>query len=335
MLQSHPGGPCYAAEVTDHDPRTGPGPGPSSSTSRHAAPLIAVIGPTGSGKSALAMALARQLRGEILAVDSMTVYRGMDIGTAKPTRAERDEIPHHGLDLCAPTEEFTVAKFNEMADAVIADCAARGVPLIAVGGTPMYFVSLFKGLFEGPGADEALRDKLRELTNEALHARLTEIDPPSALRIHVNDTKRLIRAIEVFELTGTPISAHQTEWSSGEPRHHAAAWVGMQWDRELLNRRINARAKDMVAAGWEEECLALPRPLSKTAGEAAGYYEIFSYLDGFQTLDDATEQIKMATRQLARRQLKWFRRFENVTWVPGDLPPEENAAQILSTVLRT
>lgn len=324
LLQARLPPPVYPARVTAAQPSQPLTP-PPASTPR----LIALIGPTASGKSALAHALARHLRGEILAVDSMTVYRGMDIGTAKPTPADRASVRHHALDLVSPTQEFTVARFVELADATIADCRARGVPLIAVGGTPLYFVSLFKGLFEGPEADLDLRDRLRALPPDALHARLREVDPAAAARIHANDTKRLVRALEVFELTGTPISAHQTEWATGTPRH-PALWLGLHWDREALNRRINARTRQMLAAGWLDEVRSLPTPLSKTAGEAAGYRLLQGHLAGRLSLDDATEQIKISTRQLARRQIKWFRRFENVHWLPGDAPLEaqlEHAAR--------
>jgi tRNA dimethylallyltransferase len=293
--------------------------------------LICLIGPTASGKSALALELARRLGGEILAVDSMTVYQRMDIGTAKPTPAERAEIPHHGLDLVPPTEEFTVSKFVAMADAAIADCARRNVPLIAVGGTPLYYVSLFKGLFEGPEGNEEIRQRLRALPTTELHDKLKLADPEAAERIHVNDQKRLVRALEVFEITGKPITHFQTEWESGKPRH-TAHWFGLHWDREELNRRINARARQMFADGWISEVTCLPETLSMTAGEAAGYETIRSYLRALLTEDEALEEIKQSTRQLARRQMKWLRRFEGVTWLPGNDTVEANVSRILAAI---
>ncbi|MGE5610479.1 MAG: tRNA (adenosine(37)-N6)-dimethylallyltransferase MiaA [Bacillota bacterium] len=282
--------------------------------------LLVIIGPTASGKTDLALAVARRIGAEILSLDSMQVYQGMDIGTAKPTVAERKEIVHHLIDLVPPNEPFTVARFVELADQVIADAARRGVPLIATGGTPLYYKSLFEGLFEGPAADEALRQRLRGLGNETLHARLREVDPAAAERIHVNDTKRMVRALEVYELTGKPISTLQTEWASGQARH-PARWFGLLWDREALNRRINARVKAMIAGGWVEETrLLLERygGLSSTAAEATGYRELIDHLQGRCSLDDAVEQIKIATRQLARRQMKWFKRFAGVQWLAGD-----------------
>jgi tRNA dimethylallyltransferase len=293
-------------------------------------PILVILGPTASGKSALALAVAEQIHGEILSVDSMQIYRAMDIGTAKPSFSEQERIPHHLLDIVDPSDPFTVAKFVELADEVIAAAARRNVPLIATGGTPLYYKALFQGLFAGPSRDDSIRNRLRELPGEELHRRLAEIDPAAAARIHLNDTRRLIRALEVHELTGQSISSLQTEWAS--PAHrHAALWVGLLWDKESLNRRINARVKAMIASGWLTEAQFLIGrfgPLSPTAGEATGYRELIDHLQGKCSLDDAIEQIKIATRQLARRQMKWFKRFPHVHWLPGDRPVEENLAEI-------
>lgn len=293
--------------------------------------MIVIIGPTASGKSDLAMALARANGSDILTVDSMQVYRGMDIGTAKPSAAERGLVRHHLLDLVNPNQAFTVARFVEAADAAIAGAAARGVRLIATGGTPLYYKALFEGLFEGPGADPAVRARLNALSGEALARRLREVDPIAADRIHLNDTKRLVRALEVYELTGRPITAFQQEWGAGRVRH-AATWVGLQWDREELNRRINARLKVMMAAGWLEETRALLKTygeLSPTAAEATGYRELIDHIHGRISLEDAGEQIKIATRQLARRQMKWLRRFPGVKWLAGNRPVEELMREVM------
>jgi tRNA dimethylallyltransferase len=292
--------------------------------------IFAIIGPTASGKSALAMGLARRSGAEILSVDSMQVYRGMDVGTAKPSLAEQREVRHHLIDVIDPDQPFTAARFVETADAVIADARKRGVPLIAVGGTPLYFKVLFQGMFEGPGADESVRERLRALPNEELHRRVSETDPAAGARIHVNDTKRLVRALEVLELTGKPISSLQTDWESPTARHEAR-WIGLSWEKDALNRRINARVKDMLASGWVEEVRALLArcgTLSKTASEATGYAELIAHVQGKLSLDDAAEQIKIATRQLARRQMKWFKRFSHVQWLPGDRALEENLAAL-------
>jgi len=286
--------------------------------------IIVILGPTASGKSALAVALAEKIGSEILSVDSMQVYRGMDIGTAKPTAHDRRRIVHHLLDIADPNETFSVSKFVELADQIIADAARRNIPLIATGGTPLYYKSLFEGLFEGPSADASLRLRLSAEPLESLHQKLQQIDPAAATRIHLNDRRRLIRAIEVFELTGQTISSLQTEWTSGKTRHDAI-WIGLQWDRDAINRRINARVKQMIEQGWLDETrnlLARYHELSKTAAEATGYRELIDHLHGKMSLDDAIEQIKIATRQLARRQMKWFRQFKDVNWLKGDASPE-------------
>jgi tRNA dimethylallyltransferase len=290
--------------------------------------LLVILGPTASGKSDLALKLARRNSAEILSLDSMQVYRGMDIGTAKPTAAERAEVVHHLIDLVEPNQTFTVARFVEMADAIIRNAK---VPLIATGGTPLYYKALFEGLFEGPPADEAIRQRLRKEAGEELHRRLSEVDSEAAARIHANDIKRLVRALEVYELTGRPISSFQTEWASGQPRHEAT-WIGLHWEKEALNRRINARVKRMIEAGWVEETRGLLErygELSKTAAEATGYAEIIAHLRGELTLEEAVERIKIETRQLARRQMKWFRRWGRVRWLRGDWPLERLVSQIV------
>jgi tRNA dimethylallyltransferase len=275
------------------------------------------------------MEVARKVGAEILSADSMQVYRGMDIGTAKPTPAERAEVVHHLIDVVEPSEAFAVARFVEMADEMI---AGAKTPLIVVGGTPLYYKALFEGLFEGPGADEGIRARLERVELSYLHARLAAVDPHAAARIHVNDRKRLVRALEVFELTGKPISSFQIDWESGKMRHEAV-WVGLAWDREVLNKRINARVKAMMAAGWVEEVRALLQrygELSATAGEATGYRELIEHVQGRMSLEDAVEQIKIATRQLARRQMKWLKRFRDVHWIAGDAPVEQQVAQVLA-----
>jgi tRNA dimethylallyltransferase len=292
-------------------------------------PMLAIIGPTASGKSALAMAVARKCAAEILSIDSMQIYKEMDIGTAKPTESERREIKHHLIDVARPDELFSAARFVELADAVIAHSKC---PLVATGGTPMYFKALFEGLFEGPGADESLRARLKALSGAELHERLKQVDAAAAGRIHAGDSKRLVRALEVFELTGKPISVLQKQWESNESARIPAVWVGLMWERDELNRRINARVKEMIAAGWVEEVRALLEKypeLSKTAAEATGYAELIEFAKGCIGLDEAVEQIKIATRQLARRQMKWFRRFRNVHWLDGRDTVERNAERAI------
>jgi tRNA dimethylallyltransferase len=285
----------------------------------HLVPAILVLlGPTASGKTDLALRIAKRTGAQILSVDSMQVYRDMNIGSAKPSPEQLACVKHHGIDLVNPNELYATAKFVELADALIADCSRQNIPLIATGGTPLYYKSLFEGIFQGPGADESLRSELRQIPNEELHRRLQEVDPAAAGRIHANDSKRLIRALEVFQITGKPISQWQSQW--GSEHRHKATWVGLNWDKELLNRRINARAKIMIADGWIDETrdiLAKYGAFSLTALQAAGYMILADHLAGKISLDDAIERIKIETRQLARRQMKWFRRFEGVQWLDG------------------
>jgi tRNA dimethylallyltransferase len=283
-------------------------------------PILVILGPTASGKSALAMALAAAGGAQILSVDSMQVYRTMDIGTAKPPPEQRRRVSHHLIDVVDPNQDFAVARFVDLADRAIAEAAQRRVPLIAAGGTPLYYKALFEGLFDGPGADASLRSQLGARPPAELYERLKRIDPAAAGRIHVNDRKRLIRALEVYELTGKPISSFQTAWTSGTMRHQAT-WIGLEWDRDALNRRINARVKEMIQLGLLDEVRGLLQryqALSKTAAEATGYAELIAHLEGRLAFEQAIEQIKISTRQLARRQMKWFRRFSGVHWINGD-----------------
>ncbi|MGA2233621.1 MAG: tRNA (adenosine(37)-N6)-dimethylallyltransferase MiaA [Tepidisphaeraceae bacterium] len=293
--------------------------------------ILVILGPTGSGKSALAMRVARRVGAEILSVDAMQIYQGMDIGTAKPSLAERHEVRHHLLDWVRPDENFSVARFVALAEETIAQANGRGAKLIACGGTPLYYQSLFYGLFDGPAADARVRGKLGEFSGEVLHEKLSAVDPAAAGRIHASDRKRLIRALEVHELTGQTISSLQTQWDAAAARH-AAVWVGLHWETPELNRRLNARARDMIAAGWVDEVRRLARlypTWSQTARSATGYLELLDHLQGKQSLEDAVEKIKIATRQLARRQMKWFRRFSQVHWLPGDASEEENLEKTL------
>jgi tRNA dimethylallyltransferase len=262
----------------------------------------------------------------------MQVYRGLDVGTAKPSAAERAAVPHHLLDVAGPDETFSAARFVELADIAIAGCSTRQVPLIAAGGTPMYFRALFAGLFEGPPADEVVRARLRGQQPAELHARLAEVDPAAAARIHPADLKRMVRALEVFEISGRSISSQQLQWDQSQPPRWPAVWVGLQWEREALSRRINARVREMIVGGWAHEVAGLLErgiTLSATAAGATGYRQMIEVARGRMTLDDAAEQIKIATRQLARRQMKWFRRFPGVHWLAGDAPVAENAARVM------
>ncbi len=293
--------------------------------------LTFILGCTGCGKASLGRELGTRTGGEIVSIDSMKVYRRMDIGTAKPSPETRARLPHHLIDVAEPSEEFSVARYVELADAAIADIQNRARPVFVVGGTPMYVKALLEGLFEGPGADEALRDRLRaeaaKWGGEALHARLREVDPVAADRIHPNDLRRIVRALEVFELTGTPISSLQEQWD--RQRRYECLIIGLRRDREDQSHRTNERVRRMIDAGLVEEVAALlaePEPLSTTARQAVGYAEIIEHLQGGSSLADAVEMIKINTRQLAKSQRTWFKRFQGVSWV--DLEPTDTAEDL-------
>jgi tRNA dimethylallyltransferase len=277
---------------------------------------LVLSGPTGSGKSRLALTLAERLGAEIVAMDSMSLYRRMDIGTAKPTRAERQCVPHHLIDVLEPWEPSSVAWWLQQATECCRDIIARGRVPLFVGGTPLYLKALLHGLFEGPPADETIRSRLtteaEQLGRDALHRRLAEVDPAAAARLHPNDVRRVVRALEVWELTGRPISAWQTQWaqqpqttSTGLPR---CLWLDLP--RTVLYQRIDARVRQMIAHGLVEEVRALrqlERPLSREAAQALGYKELFAHLEGRGSLEEAIVQIQVRSRQFAKRQLTWLR----------------------------
>jgi tRNA dimethylallyltransferase len=245
-------------------------------------------------------------------MDSMTLYRGMDIGTAKPGAEERRRVPHHLLDVLDPWESASVAWWLEQAAARVREIEARGMRVLFVGGTPLYLKALCYGLFDGPPADEALRQRLTDEAEHtgraALHARLAQVDPATAARLHPNDVRRVVRALEVWELTDRPISAWQQQWSAGETPGNQVLWLDLP--RDELYARINARVEQMITAGLVDEVRGLRRlcrPLSREASQALGYKELFDYLDGRATLAEAVERIQTRSRNLAKRQLTWFR----------------------------
>ncbi|MBL0927364.1 MAG: tRNA (adenosine(37)-N6)-dimethylallyltransferase MiaA [Phycisphaerales bacterium] len=271
-------------------------------------PLI--IGPTAGGKSRLALELAARLpQAEIVTADSMQVYRGLDIGTAKPTPAEQQAVRHHLIDIAEPTEAFSVSRWLALAEAVIADCRSRGVTPVVVGGSHLYAKALLEGLFEGPAADPALRAQLGAMPPEQLRAALEEADPAAARRIHPADTRRTIRALEVFRTTGRPISEHQQQWDAGRIRPDVLL-VSLDWPAELVNRRINARVKAMFEQGLVHEARALFEAgrLGPQAREALGYKQLVGHFEGRMSLDDAFEKIKIETRRFAKNQRTWLRR---------------------------
>lgn len=305
--------------------------------------VIAILGCTASGKAAVARTLAPGLGAEILSIDSMKVYRGLDIGTAKPGAAERATLPHHLIDVVDPWEHFSAARFVELADAIVAQVHARGRPVLAVGGTIMYFKFFYEGVFEGPAADPALRSGLRARAaregTPALHADLSRVDPQAAQRIHPHDLKRIERALEVHQLTGAPISGLQQQWSGGQRRRPEWNWqvFGLRRERGDSNRRINERVRRMVAGGLIEEARSAwsdPRGLGDGPRQAVGYKELFEHFAGRCTLDEAVERIKINSRRLAKHQRTWLRRLSDadILDVAEDEPPEQTAARLTERI---
>lgn len=284
-------------------------------------PLVAgIVGPTASGKTALSLALAGERDIEIVCMDSMQIYRGMDIGTAKPGRAEQAAIPHHLLDVAEPTEEYSVGRYLEEAGAAIRGILERGRLPVLVGGTGLYLRALGEGLTLGhtPG-DEGLRAKWeayeRERGREALHAQLEKVDAASAARLHPNDTRRVIRALEVFELTGRPISAQQPRPSESPYDFRLYAPL---WPREELYARADRRVDAMLAEGLAEELarlLALGVPEGAQSMQGIGYKELIPFVKGEAALEECAGLIKRRTRNYAKRQLTWFRPDSRIRWI--------------------
>jgi tRNA dimethylallyltransferase len=298
-----------------------------------------LTGPTASGKTSIGACLARRIGAEVVSMDSMALFRGMDIGTAKPTVAERLEVPHHLVDILSPGEDWNLAQYLKAAERCADDIASRGRQVLYVGGTPLYLKGLLRGVFEGPPADWDFR---RALEQEAqahgggwLHGRVAAIDPLAAQRLHPNDTRRLVRAMEVFEKTGTPISRLQEQFDRGRPAEECRVFV-LDWPKAELNERIDRRVDAMFSAGLVDEVRQLvggPIPLSRTARQAVGYCEVIDHLEGRQGLAETVELVKTHTRQLAKRQGTWFRSLSECRFVPlaGQVDPDEIAAWIEAT----
>ena len=345
-------------------------------------PVPIIVGPTAGGKTALAIDLvellrARGVEAEVVSADSALIFRDMQVGTAKPTQAERRGVRHHLIDMVDPqsTETFTVHDWLVAATGSMEEMRSRGVLPVVVGGTNLYVKGLLEGMFEGPGADAGLRATLAELGPEALRARLERVDPEAASRIHANDLRRTIRALEVFELTGTPISSHQRQWIErssapslprpgveGGAEGGAAAvgvdpryvLIGLEWSIESINRRINARVRHMMAAGLEAEAHGLwsAGRLGPQACEALGYKQLIAAFHeaGSRGLpasplveslrEDAVEKIKIETRRFAKNQRTWLRRLRmsavKQLWIKADDEPVDGwASRALGVVLDT
>ena len=294
--------------------------------------LLFLLGPTASGKSEVGAIVASRIGAEIISLDSMLVYRGMDIGTAKPSASLRQEVPHHLIDIAKPQEEFSLGRYVNEAKKKVAEISGRGKRPLFVGGTGLYLKGLLKGIFSGPRADWALRKRLAEDAErrgpEALYQRLKRIDPEAAKKIKPKDLRRIIRALEVYELTGKPISQLQTQFDR-EPTADAVL-VCLNRERNDLYQRIDERVEKMFASGLVDEVKGLLKQgnLSRSASQAVGYKEVIGYLQGRHDLAEAELLIKRNTRRLARRQLTWFRSFPQIKWLEVDKnEPKEITAQ--------
>lgn len=282
--------------------------------------VLALVGPTASGKTAMALEIAPELGAEIVSCDSMLVYRGMDIGTAKPTAEERARVRHHLVDIVEPARDFTVQQFQTVARAAIDEISSRGKRPLLVGGSGLYFRAVVDAL-EFPGTDPKLRERLEKEASEAdpreFHARLAERDPEAAARISPANVRRVVRALEVWEVTGRPFSSFRKAWDARESVYPLKV-CGLSVPPEDLSRRIEDRVRRMLEAGLVEETRALAaRPMSRTARQALGYKEILDHLAGHCTLEEAVALTVRRTRAFARRQLSWFRADPRVCWLPA------------------
>jgi tRNA dimethylallyltransferase len=276
-------------------------------------PLLVLTGPTASGKSSAAIPVARELGAEIVSLDSMLLYRGMDIGTDKPR--DQGGIPHHLVDLLDPKERFDVRRYIDLAEEAIAGIRGRGNRVLVVGGTGLYLMALLKGVFEGPRCNADLRARLAEVDAPELHRRLAAVDPETARALHPNDRRRITRALEVLEATGKPLREQQTQF--GGPDRHPAVIAGIRWPRDVLRARIRERVAEMFERGLVEEVRGLE--LGPTASQAVGTKEVLGFLEDAYDLAEARRLVERNTVRLARRQETWFKRFP-VHWVDGRAP---------------
>ena len=290
--------------------------------------IICIAGPTASGKTALAVALAKALDGEVVSCDSMQIYRRMDIGTAKPTKEEMQGIPHHMLDVVDPGEDFSVSRYCQMATPIVEDILARGKTAIVAGGTGLYMDALINGSDFAPYPATGMREKLESQADtegmEAMLSLLRSIDPEAASRLHLKDRKRILRALEVYYETGETITAHNLKTKAIPPRFQPVWFALEDVNRQDLYDRIDRRVETMVKDGLIEEIRSLLDsgvPEKCTAMQAIGYKEFTDALAGRATIAEAITQVQQASRHYAKRQLTWFRRNQNIHWLrrnPGD-----------------
>ena len=295
-----------------------------------------LTGATAVGKTRVGFVLAERLGAEVLSLDSMAVYRGMDIGTAKPSLADRQRVPHHLIDLVDPGHEFSVAEYLAAARQVAEEVRSRGREVLFVGGTPLYLKCLLRGLFAGPPADWELRHEIEQeaaaLPPGVLHHRLEQVDPLAASQIHPNDTRRLVRALEVYRQTGEPISHQQMEFESQRPAEEARVFV-LQRPRPEQHTRIEERVESMIAAGLVDEVRGLTsegQTLGLTASQAVGYREVLEHLRGEIDHPTMVERIKTRTRRFAKRQGTWFRSLSECRFV--EIQGETDAGEVAERI---
>ncbi len=304
-------------------------------------PPIFILGPTAVGKSAVAIELALKIRGEIVSADSMSIYRGMNIGTAKPTLKERRGVPHHLLDTLTIHQACDVALFQKLACSASSEIQARGAQPVVVGGSGLYLRALTQGLFEGPGKDEKIRNELEKLNTQTLRQHLVQTDPMASQKIDAHDRKRMIRALEFFTVTGYSISKVQTQWKNDATKNlngtfQKSILIGLNRPREELYQRCNARVDLMFAQGFIEEVQVLVKQGLKntpTACKAIGYPEVMHFLDGELALDQTIALVKQKTRNFAKRQLTWFKKEPGMIWL--NLSEKDSLTMIVERILQT
>lgn len=304
-----------------------------------AMPVVFIMGPTASGKTALAIELLKRLPAELISVDSALIYRGMDIGTAKPSREELLQAPHHLLDILEPEQSYSAADFRDDALGLISDIQQRGKIPILVGGTMLYFKALLEGISPLPAADSGIRAALEAEANKlgwpAMHQQLQQIDPVAAERIHPNDPQRINRALEVYRLTGNTMTELTAQ--KGEPFPYKAHQFAIApTDRAVLHQRIADRFRQMLENGFEQEVIRLKsRPqlhADLPAMRCVGYRQVWQYLDGEFCYNEMIDKGIAATRQLAKRQLTWLRGWQDVKWLKSEAEPAENLQAVLSSL---
>ena len=304
--------------------------------------ILCVVGPTACGKTTLGVLLAKKFNGEVVSVDSMQIYRGMTIGTAAPTEQEMDGVPHHMVAVADPAEQWSAARYTEMAVPIIDDILARGKLPVLVGGTGLWLDALVKGHgFAGGHAGGEVRKQLQQRLEregiEPILEQLRQVDPDSAERLHPSDEKRILRALEVWLETGKTITQHNEETKKIPPRYDAV-WIGLQFaDRQDMRDLIDRRVDKMVEEGLLEEVRGLLQSglaRNSTAMQAIGYKEFLGVLDGTMTVNEALEEVKLRSRQYAKRQLTWLRRNEAVRWIYWEKERDfERALQVSTEIL--